>query len=153
MLTLAGIEGLSLRALYHRLSTRPLWARLFNLNPASVPHLATLARRKKDPRLRRLRSRLDAKLASLLAGGRVAVIDSSALVANQRVHPNANWGYSSKGIYYGYQLHLTCDLNGAILSHTTTKASVKSKEQAQAILKRSKTINKELKILCRRCSL
>jgi hypothetical protein len=81
----------------------------------------------------------------MLAAGRVAVIDASALVANRKQHPNANWGYSSKGMFYGYQLHLACDLNGAVLSHTVTKASVKSTKPARRVLSSARQAHPKLK--------
>ena len=147
MLALASIMGLSLRGLYHRLKNSRLWARLFNLKPANIPHLATLARRKNDSDLRRLRDRLYKKTTTNLASGIAAFIDASAIEADPKLHPNANWGYSSKGMFYGYQLHLACDLKGAVLFFTVTKASSKEIAPAKYVLKEAKKINPKLKYL------
>lgn len=89
MLVLASIMGLSLRGLYFRLKSSRLWARLFNLGPGNVPHLATLARRKNDSDLRRLRDRLYKKITTNLSSGIAAFIDSSAIEADPKLQPNA----------------------------------------------------------------
>ncbi|MBE0446899.1 MAG: hypothetical protein IBX64_02135 [Actinobacteria bacterium] len=78
MLTLASIMGLSLRGLYHRLKNSRLWARLFNLKPGNVPHLATLARRKNDSDVKRLRDRLYKKKV-VGVGEHMTVLDCAGL--------------------------------------------------------------------------
>lgn len=147
MLTLASVMGLSLRGLYFRLKNSRLWARLFNLGPGNIPHLATLARRKNDSDLKRLRDRLYKKIATNLSSGTAAFIDASAIKADPKLHPNANWGYSSRGMFYGYQLHLACDLKGTALFFTITKASSKEIAPAKYVLKEAKKINPKLKYL------
>ncbi|MBE0446911.1 MAG: transposase [Actinobacteria bacterium] len=76
-----------------------------------------------------------------LTSGIAFFIDSSAIEADPKLHPNANWGYCSEGMFCGYQLHLACDLKGATLFFTVTKASSKETAPARYVLKESKKIN------------
>src|SRR5690606_6795825 len=89
-----------------------------------VPHLSVVCRRLHGDDVRRLRTRLWRKLRrrSLRQGDlRVLTIDMTDLpVPLRRKDPDATWGATSKGKFFGYKLHLVISRTGFPLAFRVT---------------------------------
>lgn len=93
-----------------------------------VPHLSVVCRRLHGDDVRRLRTRLWRKLRrrSLRQGDlRVLTIDMTDLpVPLRRKDPDATWGATSKGKFFGYKLHLVISRTGFPLAFRVTPAAI-----------------------------
>ena len=96
------------------------WLRRFLALPATLPDRTQFARRLREPDFLEALRLLFEELARRLARRRPAdlatlSLDFTDLPVNVKHDPDAAYGYSSKGRFYGYSLHLVITRRGGAL--------------------------------------
>jgi hypothetical protein len=124
------LGGWSQRQLFIKLGNRRVrvWLRRFIALPATLPDRSHFARRVREPDFLEALRLLFEELARRLARRRPAdlkilSLDFTDLPVNVRHDPDAAYGYSSKGRFYGYSLHLVITRRGALLAYRLATAN------------------------------
>ena len=124
------LGGWSQRQLFIKLGNprARAWLRRFIALPATLPDRSHFARRLREPDFLEALRLLFEELARRLAQKRPAdlatlSLDFTDLPVNVRYDPDAAYGYSSKGRFYGYSLHLVITRRGALLAYRLATAN------------------------------
>jgi len=124
------LAGWSQRQLFAKLQKRQVraWLRRFIDLPTRLPSRSHYGRRVRQPdflaALRRLFGALAARLAHRTPGDlEVLSLDFTDLPVDVRYDADAAYGYTSKGRFYGYKLHLVVSRRGALLAYRVATAN------------------------------
>jgi len=124
------LGGWSQRQLFVKLENPRVrvWLRRFVALPATLPDRSQFGRRIREPDFLAALRLLFEELARRLARRRPAdlktlSLDFTDLPVNVRYDPDAAYGYSSKGRFYGYSLHLVITRRGALLAYRLATAN------------------------------
>jgi hypothetical protein len=124
------LGGWSQRQLFVKLENPRVrvWLRRFVALPATLPDRSQFGRRIREPDFLAALRLLFEELARRLARRRPAdlktlSLDFTDLPVNVKHDPDAAYGYSSKGRFYGYSLHLIITHRGALLAYRLATAN------------------------------
>ena len=124
------LGGWSERQLFIKLGNRPVrrWLGRFIALPEALPDRSQFARRIREPDFLEALRLLFEELARRLARKRPAdlatlSLDFTDLPVNVRHDLAAAYGYSSKGRFYGYSLHLVITCRGTLLAYRLATAN------------------------------
>ena len=138
---LAVLGGWSIRQLFLKLADRRLRSYLsrFVSLPRRLPERSTFSRRVRQSdflqAIRLLFGQLAERIARRQPGDlEVIVLDFTDLPVNRRHDPDTTYGYTSKGRFYGYKLHLIVSRRGALLSYRLATANHHSLPLAEEML-------------------
>ena len=124
------LAGWSQRQLFAKLQRRRVraWLRRFIDLPRRLPSRSHYGRRVRQPdflaALRLLFEALAVRLARRTPGDlEVLSLDFTDLPVDVKYDPDAAYGYTSKGRFYGYKLHLIVSRRGALLAYRVATAN------------------------------
>jgi hypothetical protein len=138
---LAVLDGWSVRQLFLKLAnpdTHAYLSRFVSL-PTKLPNRTTFGRRASQSDFLAALQTLFAYLARRLVlrhpgDLRIIVLDFTDLPVRRKYDPEAAYGHTSKGPFYGYKLHLVVNSRGGLLSYRLATANHHSLRLAEEML-------------------
>jgi hypothetical protein len=151
---LAVLDGWSVRQLFLKLADPDVQAYLsrFVSLPRQLPDRTTFGRRAVQSDFLEALEVLFAYLARRLVlrhpgDLKVIVLDFTDLPVRRKYDPDAAYGYTSKGCFYGYKLHLVVNSRGGLLSYRLSTANHHSLPMAEEMLPDLKPFSRLIQFL------